>query len=382
MMNIVLLGNGFDLAHKLPTKYTDFLEWIKAEHKLYTELYKQRANIITKIERINVDWPIETYPSNISVKRFNDEVRQLELWNCISKNVWIDYFLNYSLPEKRNWIDFEYEISTIIKSVDNDMQDCNFYDPITFLTNDFLKKKFTVSCYEDLFKVENERKYRISYAELRDVLVDDLDRLIRAFEIYLIEYVSKIEISVISPDIKNIAADKIISFNYTNTFSKVYDQDCFVDYDYIHGRIRQNDSIYLNNMVLGIDEYLSSDRKNIDTEFIALKKYYQRIHKETGCKYKNWIDIIKQENRKKQVNVGKSYLYIFGHSLDITDGDVLRDLILCDNVFTKIYYLNKRIHGQQIANLVKVIGQDELIRRTGGSTKTIEFIQQQEMINI
>lgn len=29
--------------------------------------------------------------------------------------------------------------------------------------------------------------------------------------------------------------------------------------------------------------------------------------------------------------------------------------------------------GQQIANLVKVIGQDELIRRTGGSTKTIEF---------
>ena len=36
--------------------------------------------------------------------------------------------------------------------------------------------------------------------------------------------------------------------------------------------------------------------------------------------------------------------------------------------------------GQQIANLVKVIGQDELIRRTGGSTKTIEFRLQQDMI--
>ncbi len=36
--------------------------------------------------------------------------------------------------------------------------------------------------------------------------------------------------------------------------------------------------------------------------------------------------------------------------------------------------------GQQIANLVKVIGQDELIKRTGGSTKTLEFRQQQEMI--
>ena len=36
--------------------------------------------------------------------------------------------------------------------------------------------------------------------------------------------------------------------------------------------------------------------------------------------------------------------------------------------------------GQQIANLVKVIGQDELIKRTGGVTKTIEFRQQKDML--
>lgn len=28
-MNILVIGNGFDLAHGLPTKYTDFLEFIK-----------------------------------------------------------------------------------------------------------------------------------------------------------------------------------------------------------------------------------------------------------------------------------------------------------------------------------------------------------------
>ena len=74
------------------------------------------------------------------------------------------------------------------------------------------------------------------------------------------------------------------------------------------------------------------------------------------------------------------YLYIFGHSLDVTDRDILRDLILNDNVYTTIFYLNKDVMGQQIANLVKVIGQDELIRRTGGSTKTIEFKLQQDMV--
>ena len=75
-------------------------------------------------------------------------------------------------------------------------------------------------------------------------------------------------------------------------------------------------------------------------------------------------------------------LYIFGHSLDVTDKDILRDLILNDNVYTTIFYHNKDVMGQQIANLVKVIGQDELIRRTGGSTKTIEFKQQQDMVEI
>ena len=75
----------------------------------------------------------------------------------------------------------------------------------------------------------------------------------------------------------------------------------------------------------------------------------------------------------------RHYVYIFGHSLDVTDKDILRELILNDNVYTTIYYHNKEVMGQQITNLVKVIGQDELIRRTGGSTKTIEFKKQAEM---
>lgn len=72
-------------------------------------------------------------------------------------------------------------------------------------------------------------------------------------------------------------------------------------------------------------------------------------------------------------------LYIFGHSLDMTDKDVLRDLILNDNVKTIIFYLDSDDLKSKIANLVKVIHQDELIRRTGGNTKTIEFRLQKDM---
>ena len=45
---------------------------------------------------------------------------------------------------------------------------------------------------------------------------------------------------------------------------------------------------------------------------------------------------------------------------------------------TTIYYHDKKTLGSQIANLVKVIKQDNLIEKVHGEDATIEFIQQQE----
>ena len=66
-------------------------------------------------------------------------------------------------------------------------------------------------------------------------------------------------------------------------------------------------------------------------------------------------------------------IYIFGHSLDNTDGDVLRNLILQEKTRTTIFYHSKKALGKQIANLVSVLGEDELIRRTNKGTQTIFF---------
>ena len=66
-------------------------------------------------------------------------------------------------------------------------------------------------------------------------------------------------------------------------------------------------------------------------------------------------------------------MFFFGHSLDVTDKDVIRDMILSDKVKTTIFYRDKADYGQKITNLVKIIGQDELIKRTGGANKSIYF---------
>ena len=380
-MNILVIGNGFDLAHGLPTTYQDFLK--------FTDSYISYKTTIT------------------------EELLQ-EVKNLVNNNGWIKYFKNYY--DGRGWIDFEREISNVIQMVDkaklrNGEQKQKGSEYIRFN----FKEIETLVYFNQIVK-QGTFFDMDPISEINKCMQRDLNNLIRCLEIYLDAYINQFSVELLSPDIQKLTIDKVLSFNYTNTFARLYNLSGSnnIEYDYIHGKADIHNTIETNNMVLGIDEYLPDDRKSKDVEFIAFKKYYQRIYKETGCKYKEWIDEIKQdyfeyENKKvdadrinnkyepdklkaklnhsvaaamRNLKCCKHNLYIFGHSLNETDGDILRELILNDNVHTTIYYHNKEAMGQQIANLVKVIRQDELIRRTGGNTKTIEFKQQQDMVPI
>ena len=44
-----------------------------------------------------------------------------------------------------------------------------------------------------------------------------------------------------------------------------------------------------NNMILGIDEYYHSPEKDLHTNYNIYKKFTQRILKETGFLYNDWI---------------------------------------------------------------------------------------------
>ena len=120
---------------------------------------------------------------------------------------------------------------------------------------------------------------------------------------------------------------------------------------------------------------------------LTFKKFYQRIIKQTDNSYSVWLDSIHERNK-----IGTSFaedfeLYIFGHSLDVTDKDILKDFILNDNVQTKIYYYQKKENDKsnfssKISNLIRIIKQKELIRRTsGGLHNTITFELQKPSIN-
>ena len=483
-MNILMIGNGFDLAHGLPTKYGDFLLFAKMIQIVIEKIgikkiiptndkeFKNWTDDIESLKCGNLDLLFSNLiPNEVSDKekqKFEgikdyvidlfvqgDMIIRKKVVYYIHNNFWIEYFIQCPMYQKENWIDFESEIKDVIESFNNDIRDSISEVKIkdvavrNKISNDFLRDYFIVdtdklieeqnmiiyeevkekelnaqeySNYIDKYREENpiENSASISYRAIIEQLEHDLNRVILALEIYLYDYVENIEIQQKSPDINEIITGlgqndmlKIISFNYTHTYEKLYQKKKIIkgnktNYDYLHGETFKTK----NNMVLGIDEYLPKNRKNKDIDFISFKKFYQRIYKESGNKYKVWVDDIRNvnkaikrqiKNKKEELKVNKGlgddgyrtrqelerleknptkhFLYIFGHSLDVTDGDILRDLILNDNVYTTIFYFNEEVHAKQIANLVRVIGQDELIRRTGGSAKTIEFKLQQDMVD-
>lgn len=381
-MNILVLGNGFDLAHDLPTSYRAFLDFTKA--------YEKYKDVCMAGESVKEEWEKADEANREFIVYFAnlcDRKKKLfvELNELTINNLWLKHF--YDVRIKQGWIDFESEISRIIQILES-------------VRIQVIEEKkagklvIHVPKYQEEalkgFRVDNTIIESLKFVDgTKERLHDDLNRLIRCLEIYLCDYVGNIEIENKHPDIEGLPIiDKVLSFNYTNTYEKLYAKNPYVEYDYIHGRATIENTVDSNNMVLGIDEYLKGAARNENIEFIEFKKFFQRIHKETGCLYRNWVNAIesggaitetiaiykeqgKTVRETKQVNFHK--VFFFGHSLDVTDKDIIRELILQDKVKTTIFYRNKSDYGQKITNLVKIIGQDELIKRTGGANKSIYF---------
>lgn len=403
-MDILVIGNGFDLEHGLPTNYKDFLDFMQGIKLISSKTsVVNEQSFIEELENVTkhkIDENIKKYLTNEnflytdSMEFWKVEENAKKLITCANNNVWIKYFIENIDYEKKGWIDFESEISNVIQCFNYMEIYCEYCKDYLVWPNDKEQEKYNKQ--ESVEKILVYSGLDIKPFELIGkkleviigVLNEDLNNLIRSLEIYLEEFINKIDVEFIAPDIKENHCDKVLSFNYTNTHHRLYDiyPTNPKEYDYIHGKADINRALEENNMVLGIDEYLDNEAKDKELEFIAFKKYFQRIYKKTGNTYKKWVKEIEDDYKEKLKNeekvahtIARSYdefmdealvnmnkdhknkIYIFGHSLDVTDKDA---------------------YAQQITNMVKIIGHDELIKRVSGAYPTIIFKQQQKRIEI
>lgn len=346
-MNILIIGNGFDVAHGLPTKYGEFLDICILARR--TRATWEQGNLIkstTKYANEKEHSIIKEFAEVLGEKNFNAFKKYA---NCY----WVQHFQRKKSVIGVNWLNFEEEIKKVTEWLALEM---NNSDEELFYTN-------TVSD-EDLIAYCKSRQYDkkpIPYRELFLKLSEEQKKLVKALALYMDVYVGRSKVKKL-PLFTKFKFDKLLSFNYTSTYEKNYNYD--IEACYIHGKPGKNATD--NNMVLGFDDHYIADKKVIP-ETIPFEKYYQRIILGTDINYFCWLDQMKKES--------ENMIFIFGHSLAPADGDILRQFILNDNVKVKIYYYDEFDRGEKVKNLAIILGPDELIKKAGGLNPVIEFVQ-------
>ncbi len=279
-MNILVIGNGFDLAHGLPTTYKDFLRFT-AEFDKYRQAKKEGSELTWGD---NSEGGYYRYFWKLYNKRNSDvNVNKLlsEMESLTNNNIWLKYFQEVYEGRKESgkdgWIDFESEISRVVQTLDDARhtiaEQINRGEKKGKMTQqqfDILRPLFRKDWSKNFEETLFEAK-AINYR--KELLLKDLKRLVRCLEIYLSDYIFNLEVSRLLPDIESLPIiNKVLSFNYTGTYENNYNKNPYLEVDYIHGRADIDNTIDTNNLVLGIDEYLKGEARNEDIEFIEFKK--------------------------------------------------------------------------------------------------------------
>ena len=341
-MITLVVGNGFDLEHELPTQYKDFLKFLRVLNELNNNTsfggYKDNVYLGSKFKSLATSEGLNIELVNVATAWICEDVSaSIKFASSIGSNSWVHYFQTIYEENQikgEDWIDFENEISKVVRKLEEEstflMKKSNFFyrkDSII----EFMKERdnYTIDCKN----------------KLAEYFIKEMDSFISFLEKY-ISLVGELEINHTSDDIKSIAGkvNNLISFNYTDTFRRKYNKS--VTADFVHGKANEN------NIILDIEETIENkDEISKKILCIRFKKYFQRIYKKTGLGYKEFLSKMRK---------GKNIAYFFGHSLSINDGDIIK-YIVDKHEKSVFFYHNEKQHAEQIANLVLILGKDRVI---------------------
>ncbi len=374
-MNIFLIGNGFDLAHFLPTKYENFLHTIAFLIKNYTNDMTTVGSILGNPQLCKADWWIskcyDRYRAGWDQSPLHSEEINAII-NKAKKNVWFTYFLE-SFDQDLGWIDFEKEISYIINSFSDFFAHNN---ERTFAMELEIEKegtRYVISRFSYFHEhivpspslpspYENRRvrdKYCTEYPKgsgiwviNKEAVIDELYAALGELSFLLKEYLrifveqpinTLMHEKLLLPNPQFQKEGRVITFNYSSVFEKVYGAK---DVIHIHGALA-------DKIVLGVNPNEDDDLHTVDTTFLQFKKYYQRVRFGTDISYLNFMEYA---HMAKRYDNGHT-VTVVGHSLDVTDKDIIMEVFSLPNAIIILYHDEKAI-GNYIKNLVNIYGKE------------------------
>ena len=402
MNRIILIGNGFDLAHGMKTSYRQFIDtyW----EKCIKETLKLGVNIKYENDEIIIEnRPMEQIPTD-SYKEFSKALKKHKK-DIFFKNKFFQIITEKS--QLQNWVDIENEYYSLLKETFNTRASTVYGSDVKTLNSDFesvknklieylkeIETKFNENLDSNYLRTKNiighkiyhpfklkdfsesslNQKAEIEYNQIKkdiealaddQITMDELDenkkRLIQRIDTKqpLVE-IKKILQSDSAINYFDLIPNQTIFLNFNYTFTdKIYTNprefDQFNDGRFssvksihIHGTTNKRDN---NPVIFGFGDELDDDYKSIeklnDNDYLENIKSINYLETDN---YKKFLEYINSENFQ---------VFIFGHSCGISDRTLLNTIFEHENCASiKTFYHQKSEEVDNYSDIVRNISRN------------------------
>jgi hypothetical protein len=352
MNRLVIIGNGFDLAHGLPTSYRDFIDdyWFNIKDSNHDELvsfnlesYVEFQNHTSLEELINEIIKISEKYKRDGIEVYKLKERPIPLAdNRIPIIEYKNYFFKLiNQNPAQNWVDIENTYYRSLKErAKGKLNNQNYIWDIKQLNKDFevikgLFEKYLIKIFKEKYNWFDIRKN-----EIEDHLKDQPNILDFLLDRKNKEYYLKDENL-------NLNETLLLSFNYTKTVED-YSNYIFksIDYNYIHGKIGVEELPIIFGFGDEMDENYSFIENIDDNEYL---KNFKSIQYLEHSNYKKTIEFVESEPFQ---------VYIMGHSCGLSDRTLLSTIFENENCLSvKVFYHQKSKNEDNYTEIVQNISR-------------------------
>lgn len=393
MNRIILIGNGFDLAHGLPTRYEDFINWYwerRINGFASNVTYKDEDDLfVIKTSYYTLQSLFYSIMQNKKdVKWIKEYITMDEDFHIVKTGLWSN--ISRSI-ETKGWVDIENEYYRFLKGIAKKesgfkctLQELN--KQITYIQSlliEYLasldKKVSTMQALKSII-YEPIKAQDVSVAGQKDLadyfefwLRQDTNALLyklTRFEIpHMMDYVDDLHAfrGVYSDEFPNtesvlsalkdhdkkyeevgLRPDRILflNFNYTANAERYFSKQNGFEFSYIHGELRKPERV-----IFGYGDELDRDYNDIlnlnDNEYLRNMKSGKYLE---SSNYRDMLSFV--ESAPYQV-------YIMGHSCGNSDRTLLNTLFEHRNCVTiKPFYHKKEDGTDNYLDLVQNISRN------------------------
>ena len=362
MNRLVIIGNGFDLAHGLPTRYKDFIDdfWNNISDTYISENVKR------------IIFFDENYISDINInerKKFSELEKKLSLFSTINTGFKYDkvmqklsygnedifrfeneFFKIINDKNSENWVDIEREYYGQLKEIANEKPLGGFvhlskgkwaeglrkkveklnqeFEEVKNLLEKYLQKKVVEKYKFDVSSTDELNTFHNIFSP--DIL--ELDKIANWKEEFSKndqDYIDELIKDGKQKDVKL----RFLNFNYTSTVYRYFSMHNQLYKDsvyFIHGKLNDKD----NQINFGFGDEMDDDYKMIenidDNEYLKNFKSFQYFHNDT---YKKLFDFIESERFE---------VFVIGSSCGLSDRTLLNAIFENKNCRSiKVFYHEK-----------------------------------------